>query len=53
MPEAPPVTMATRGWGFSASPASVSEGGVGNQSVTYTYVVTNTSSASTDPRIQL
>src|SRR5262249_5947926 len=31
------------------SPTSVSEGGVGNQTVTYTYTVTNTSPASTDP----
>ena len=28
---------------------SVEEGGVGNQSVTYTYTIKNTSSASTDP----
>ena len=33
----------------TASPTSVSEGGVGNQLVTFTYTVTNTSSASTDP----
>src|SRR5438067_1227912 len=33
----------------AVSPASLSEGGVGVQSVTYTYTVTNTSPASTDP----
>src|SRR6185295_18829951 len=33
----------------SVTPTSVSEGGVGSQSVTYTYTVTNTSPASTDP----
>src|SRR5206468_1248561 len=33
----------------SASTTSISEGGAGNQAVTYTYVVTNTSVASTDP----
>ena len=32
----------------TASPTSVSEGGVGNQAVTYTYAVTNTSPAGTD-----
>ena len=32
-----------------AAPTSVSEGGVGSQSVTYTFTVTNTSPASTDP----
>ena len=31
------------------SPASINEGGVGNQDVTYTYTVKNTSPASTDP----
>ena len=31
--------------GQDASPTTVSEGGVGNQSVTYTYAVTNTSAA--------
>src|SRR6185436_8627260 len=33
----------------SVLPTSVSEGGIGSQSVTYTYTVTNTSPASTDP----
>src|SRR5262249_13647676 len=33
----------------TASPASISEGGVGGQAVTYTYSVTNTSLATTDP----
>src|SRR5207237_532014 len=33
----------------SVLPGSISEGGVGNQTVTYTYVITNTSPASTDP----
>src|SRR5258708_6907994 len=33
----------------SATPTTVSEGGVGNQTVTYTYAVTNASPASTDP----
>jgi hypothetical protein len=33
----------------SASVPSVSEGGVGNQTIIYTYTITNTSSASTDP----
>ena len=32
-----------------ASVATVEEGGVGSQSVTYTYTITNTSAASTDP----
>src|SRR5262249_45606003 len=32
----------------SVSPGSVSEGGVGDQTVTYTYVVKNTSTATTD-----
>src|SRR5204862_7267480 len=32
-----------------AAPTSVSEGGVGSQSVTYSYTVQNTSAASTDP----
>ncbi|HZM78927.1 MAG TPA: hypothetical protein VFC19_24630, partial [Candidatus Limnocylindrales bacterium] len=33
----------------SVSPGSINEGGVGNQNVTYTYTVHNTSLASTDP----
>ena len=32
-----------------ANVTNVEEGGVGNQSVTYTYTIKNTSSASTDP----
>ncbi len=40
-----PAIMVTK----QASVPSVEEGGVGNQSVTYTYTITNTSMASTDP----
>ena len=46
-----PVTDVTPSLSASASTnvSSVEEGGVGSQSVTYTYTVTNTSPATTDP----
>src|SRR6476620_10367162 len=40
---------AARRCGQPVLPGSVSEGGVGSQSVTYSYTVTNTSAARTDP----
>src|SRR5208282_5570224 len=43
--DVPPAITVTK----AASVSSVEEGGVGNQSVTYTYEVTNSSLASTDP----